>query len=470
MGLFCVILGLLAWVLWQWNEVWLVKPLLRDGVNLPPGHLGLPFFGEMLNFLWYFKIIRRPDEFIYSRKKRYGAQVGMYRSHLFGSPTIIVSDPTANKFVLQSDDLFEKHWPHPELVGANALVMAEGKLHKRLRKFVIDALNQPRSLRHVILKVQPRIVDALRHWASKGIIKAEHEARRVTFENICHMFASFEPGPFLEELERCYSGVVAGIRSQPSNIPGSAYQHAFNCKKKLSKAFAIELEKRKKNGSKSEDFLDALMNSCDEDGNHLQEKEVLDNIFSLLLGAYESTAISIMWALYYLSKSPHCLQRLREEHIEISKKKNGDYITIEDIRLMKYTSKVVEETIRLGNVSSVVFRIARQDVDFKGYRIPKGWKVSVWLRTLHVDPNNFDDPLNFNPDRWDTSMKPYTYQVFGLGARICPGNMLARTQLSVFLHHLCLGYKWELVNPNAKISYLPHPRPVDGAQLKFSAI
>ncbi|ERN01355.1 hypothetical protein AMTR_s00002p00259110 [Amborella trichopoda] len=180
MGLFCVILALLAFVLWQWNEAWLMMPLLRDGANLPPGHLGLPFFGEMPKFLWYFKIIRRPDEFINSRKKRYGSQVGMYRCHLFGSPIIIVSDPTTNKFVLQSDHLFQIRWPHRELVGLNSLVSVEGKLHKRLRRCVIDAISQPQSLRQVILKVQPRILNALRLWASKGIIEADHEAKTKT--------------------------------------------------------------------------------------------------------------------------------------------------------------------------------------------------------------------------------------------------------------------------------------------------
>lgn len=105
----------------------------------------------------------------------------------------------------------------------------------------------------------------------------------------------------------------------------------------------------------------------------------------------------------------------------------------------------------------------------------------MWLRSLHTDARYYDDPLSFNPDRWDVSTlftvrdrssidqklaklsylctdhstlnvllcisllqkppKPGTYQVFGGGPRVCAGNMLARLQLSIMLHHLAVGYK-----------------------------
>uniref|UniRef100_A0A0E0IRI9 Cytochrome P450 n=1 Tax=Oryza nivara TaxID=4536 RepID=A0A0E0IRI9_ORYNI len=128
---------------------------------------------------------------------------------------------------------------------------------------------------------------------------------------------------------------------------------------------------------------------------------------------------------------------------------------------MKYTAKVVEETIRLANIAPMAHRVALRDVEYRGYTIPKGWKVIVWIRSLHVDPAYYDNPLSFNPDRWD---------VFGGGERICAGNMLARLQLTIMLHHLSCGYKWELLNPDAGVVYLPHPRPTNGAAMSFSKL
>ncbi|CAL5421422.1 unnamed protein product [Camellia sinensis] len=48
--------------------------------------------------------------------------------------------------------------------------------------------------------------------------------------------------------------------------------------------------------------------------------------------------------------------------------------------------------------------------------------------------------------------------------------MLSRTELAIFLHHLVVGYKWELINPDAKIDYLPHPKPIDRVKIAFSKI
>ncbi|XXG64216.1 hypothetical protein AAC387_Pa05g2222 [Persea americana] len=62
---------LFIWLVWSWNEVRFLLPLkLRsNGAALPAGHMGLPSLGEMLSFLWYFKIVRRPDDFILSKRK-----------------------------------------------------------------------------------------------------------------------------------------------------------------------------------------------------------------------------------------------------------------------------------------------------------------------------------------------------------------------------------------------------------------
>jgi len=66
-------------------------------------------------------------------------------------------------------------------------------------------------------------------------------------------------------------------------------------------------------------------------------------------------------------------------------------------------SQVVEETLRVANIAAMVHRVALKDVEYGGYTIPQGWRVVVWLRSLHTDPNYYDDPLKFSPDRWEVS-------------------------------------------------------------------
>nr|CAB3501187.1 unnamed protein product [Digitaria exilis] len=154
--------------------------------------------------------------------------------------------------------------------------------------------------------------------------------------------------------------------------------------------------------------MSGLMQMEDELGKKLCDDEVVDNIVSLVVAGYESTANATMWAAYHLAKSPHA------ENAAISRDKNGGFITLDDIPSMKYTAKV-------NNLASTLHA---------GYTIPKGWRVVVWLRSLHTDPNYYDDPLSFNPT----------------------------------------DGTWELLNPDAEISYLPHSKPVDGAAMSFSKL
>ncbi|PRQ16094.1 putative cytochrome P450 [Rosa chinensis] len=469
--------GLPFWglLLWWWNEFWYVLPLkLRGsstGAKLPPGHLGFPFLGEMLSFLWYFKIVCHPDEFINAKRAKYGDGVGMYRTHMFGKPSIITCLPEINKLVFQSEENFPLNWPNVDILGSCSLVAVHGSSHARLRSYVVNVINKPDALRRIAGLVQPRIVAALESWALKGRIKAYDESKKVTFENIGKLFASLEPGPLLDTIDKLFEGVVKGIRAQPFNVPGSAYHHALQCRRKLEAIFRVELEKKKfRKEAVTTDLMDGLMQITDDEGDKLSDKEVIDNIVSLVIAGYASTALSAMWAIFYLAKYPNVFKKLREENMIVSQNKNGEFITSDDVSKMKYTNKVVEEIIRLANIAAFVFRSVTKEIEYKGYIIPKNWNMLVWVRYLHTNSEHFDDPMCFKPDRWNNPAKPGTYQVFGGGSRICAGNMLVRLQLAIFLHHLSVGYKWKLLNPNACMNYLPHPRPADNVEVTFSKI
>ncbi|CAK9167901.1 unnamed protein product [Ilex paraguariensis] len=360
-----------------------------------------------------------------------------------------------------------------DIVGRNSILAAQGTSHTRLKSFITRAIDQPDALRRIAIKVQPRVASALRSWAEKGTVVAYNEVKKVTFENIGKLFANLEPSPVLDTLDEMFDGMLMGIRSYPINFPGTPFHHGIQCRNKAIGIFREELERRKmyqNSDNTTKDVMDGLMLLKDDEGKQLDDIEVIDNILGLVVAGYETTSISITWTLYYLAKYPHVLQKLREEHMPLRKEKDGEFITSDEITKLRYTYQVVEEIIRLANIASTIFRTAAKDVEYKGYKIPKGWKVILWARYLHTDPENFEDPLCFKPERWNEPAKPGTFQVFGGGSRICAGNMLARLQIAIFVHHLAAGCKWELVNPNAEVTYLPHPKPVDGVEIAISKL
>ncbi|XP_058762847.1 ent-kaurenoic acid oxidase 1-like [Vicia villosa] len=231
----------------------------------------------------------------------------------------------------------------------------------------------------------------------------------MSFENIGKLFLGKEPVLFLNSLDKLYQGVLPGVRAYPINILGFAYHHALRCRRKLEDIFSMELNKRKlKNGNKVDalDLMDGLMQIEDDEGNKLSDKEVVDNIVSFVLGGYISISLVSMWAIYFLAKHPNVLKLL-----------------------------------------------------WDSYQIPKRWKVISMLCYIHTDPENFRDPMS-----WQNLEH---IKFFCAGQRLCPGNMLARIQLALLLHHLSIGYKWELINHNANIMYLSNPAPIDRVEVKL---
>ncbi|XP_022765009.1 cytochrome P450 90A1-like isoform X2 [Durio zibethinus] len=138
---------------------------------------------------------------------------------------------------------------------------------------------------------------------------------------------------------------------------------------------------------------------------------------------------------------------IKEEHEGIrAKKSESEALEWSDYKSMPFTQCVVNETLRVANIISGVFRRAMTDINIKGYTIPKGWKVFASFRAVHLDHDHFKDARTFNPWRWQnnsgTSCPGNVYTPFGGGPRLCPGYELARVELSVFLHHLVTRFSW----------------------------
>eukprot|EP00250_Pteridium_aquilinum_P022469 c25386_g1_i8 orf=1352-2248(+) len=294
----------------------------------------------------------------------------------------------------------------------------------------------------------------------------------VAFEDICDSFLSMKRSPLLTAMERCTKGMAGGIRAYPINIPGFTYYSAMQCRRKLDKIMLSIIQERKQDGMKEvvEDFLDVLLNVHDEEGNHLSDVEISENLVSFLLAGHESTSYAIFWTMVHLEKNPQVLSKLRDEHNSLRKKEES--VFLDDFKNMPFTNSVLNEVLRLVNIAPFLFRtIAQDDVHYKGYVFPKGWKVIAWLRASHMSPASFSDPQIFNPERFqDNTPRVGHYLPFGYGPRSCPGNMLALLSSRMFLHTLVSNYKWKFLDPEAKVTYLPRPMHACGGKVIFEHI
>ncbi|KAF4354091.1 hypothetical protein F8388_002491 [Cannabis sativa] len=128
--------------------------------------------------------------------------------------------------------------------------------------------------------------------------------------------------------------------------------------------------------------------------------------------------------------------------------------------------QVVLESLRIASIISFTFREAVADVEYKGYLIPKGWKVMPLFRNIHHNPEFFDQPQKFDPSRFEVSPKPNTFMPFGTGTHACPGNELAKLEILIMLHHLVNNFRWEIVGSESGVQYGPFPVPHKGLPVR----
>lgn len=450
---------------------WVYESKLGEKKNkLPPGDLGLPFIGNMWSFLRAFKS-SNPDSFLSSFSTRFGKS-GIYKAFMFGNPSIIVTSPETCRRVLNDDEHFKPGWPLStmELIGRKSFVAIPYEEHKRLRRLTSAPINGHEVLSFYIGYIEDMVKIALSKWCIMGEIEFLTHLRKLTFRIIMYIFLSSESEHVMEALEREYTLLNYGVRSMAINLPGFAYHKALKARKRLVAVFQSIIDERRaqrRDGvatKAKKDMMDALLEVEDDNGRKLTDEEIIDLLVMYLNAGHESSGHTMMWATVLLQQHPDFFQKAKLEQEEVLKNRPAGQkgLTLKEIRQMKYLSQVVDETLRWVSFSFVVFREAIKDVNISGYTIPKGWKVLVWFRAVHLDPQVWPEPMKFNPSRWDDlTPKAGTFLPFGAGSRLCPGNDLAKLEIMIFLHHFLLSYRLDRVNPDCPVQYLPHRRPKD---------
>ncbi|XP_074299488.1 beta-amyrin 11-oxidase-like [Silene latifolia] len=244
-------------------------------------------------------------------------------------------------------------------------------------------------------------------------------------------------------------------------------------RKNLQKIFQRVVDERKaekvtKKEGHMKDMLDMFMEIESDSGVKLSDEEIVDLINALLNAGHESSAHAIMWAVMLLQENPQIFQKAKEEQQNIVMKRspNQEGLTLKETRQMEYLSKVIDETLRLVNISFTLFREATTDVTINGYNVPKGWRILTWLRSAHLHSDNYMFSKEFIPLRWDDPKTRANFIPFGAGSRMCPGRDLAKLEIYVFLHYFLLNYKLERLNPECAIKYLPISSPIDNCLAK----
>ncbi|XP_061394793.1 cytochrome P450 6a2-like [Musca vetustissima] len=212
------------------------------------------------------------------------------------------------------------------------------------------------------------------------------------------------------------------------------------------------LERERRNIHRN-DFIDILIelkNQKDENGQPVLSLElVAAQLFVFFVAGFETSSSNMSYGLYELAKNPEKQDILRQEIVEVLKKHNNQ-LTYEAMMEMSYLDQVISETLRLHPALAILQRVCMED-----YQVPdtdivleKGTAVAIPVQAIHYDPEIYENPSAFIPERFEhnevQSRHPQSFLGFGDGPRNCIGLRFGRMQAKVGLISLISNFRFSV--------------------------
>ena len=206
-----------------------------------------------------------------------------------------------------------------------------------------------------------------------------------------------------------------------------------------------------------ENFLQSMLSSKDENGNHFSDERIFGNSMTMLLAGEDTTANSLAWAVHHLLDSPDALIPLLAELDEkLGRSHVPDDIATADS--LRYATCVANETMRLRPVAPILVNECNEPTTIGNVAVDEDSTIVLLLRPAANDDKNVPDSKSVTPSRWLDPAAPGAVQQrqvhmpFGSGPRICPGRSLAFVEMNIVLATLYKNFRVERVGESADVT------------------
>jgi len=211
----------------------------------------------------------------------------------------------------------------------------------------------------------------------------------------------------------------------------------------LSKVLVELIARRRAEPDQHFDYVAMLMSARDkESGAPMSERELIDEVFTLIVAGHETTASGLNWTWYLLSQHPQVEARL---HAEIDAAPQFAVPSLQQMEALTYTQQVVDETLRLYPPGWVLSRRTIEADVLGGFPVPAGTNVLLPLYLLHRHPKFWREPEQFSPERFapehEAQRPRFAYMPFAAGPRHCIGETFALYEMLVHLYKVARRYR-----------------------------
>ncbi|KAL1566042.1 iridoid oxidase-like [Salvia divinorum] len=461
--------GSLTWLAVFFAALFLLSKL-RNRLRLPPGPPGWPIIGNIFD-------LRTQTHRDFDRlKSMYGPVLWLKLGNL---NTVVIQSAAAAAELFKKHDVAFADRKAPD--SLNACDYIKGSLAEApydeywriLRRLSLSELMVQKRIKSSA-QLRKECIDKMIQWIKKDAsefceIQLEKYLTIMTYNQLSSFmltrditdYKSETGNEFLEAMRNflCWQGkpdVVDAFEFLKWLDPQGIRRHTRMYLEQLLKIVSVFVQERiqernLQKGNNTRDFLDALLD-YEGDGkgsvDKLSEKNINIIILEMFVAGTETTSNTTVWTMAELLRSPDSMSKLKAEIDRVT----GSSRAVEenDIPELTYLRAVVDETMRLHPALPLLLpRKAREDTEFMGYDIPKGTTVIVNAWAIHRDPDSWEDPLSFKPERFlnsNINHKGQHYEIipFGSGRRSCVGMLMAERTVSLTLARLIQSFDWEL--------------------------
>ncbi|XP_010514624.1 PREDICTED: cytochrome P450 708A2-like [Camelina sativa] len=415
--------------------------------KLPPGSMGFPIIGETLDFFKSYGF-NEASPFITKRMSRYGT---IFRTNVFGSNTVVVTDPDVMVEVFRQENtafIFSLPGAFGKVLGKDEAIINHGKTHKHFKQITLNFFGPDGLKKKLLGNIDRGTCEGLRSKASVGSFDIKEAAGNLIIKHLIPKLISTLGAEAAENLKNIF--MAFNLDWYQSFFSLSSWKSLYRscmASRDAMKVIKSVLSSRKETGEKHDDILNTIIEDV-----VLDDKYVIFQTYAIPIAAKDTTSVVMSMAVKYITKNPKVLLELKREHNAILQNrvdKKSEVSWEEYKNDMTFTNMVINESLRLVNLAPVMFRKTLRDVEIQGYTIPKGWMVFVATSLRHYDPAVYENPYEFNPWRWEGKQLvnfSKSFMVFGGGMRLCPGAEFARLQIAMFLHHLVINYDFSMAH------------------------
>ena len=413
--------------------------------------------------------------------KRYFDQFGDSFSLKIGRTkhVILSRDNEVAEYILQKN---QKNYQKSELQTkfiskylGKGLLTANGDFWLKQRRLIQPAFHK-QKMNQLVQNMQQTIISELKDLPEEKSVALfpimNNLAFNVVAKSLFHISASEEKMNRLKVIiTEVQEFLIKEIR-----VPYKAFWFKISGQIKKHQQLALEsdailreiAEERIKSGIKQNDLLDMLLETRYEDtGQGMSMQQLIDEIKILFIAGHETTANAMTFTLHLLGNHPEIQQKILDELIEIESQTDD---IIEQLQKLTYTNAVINESMRLYPPAWITDRENIEDDELLGYHIKEKTLIGVSFYELHRNPKYWDNPEDFNPERFLGEQKKKSYKYFypfGAGPRMCIGLGFAMYEMSLTLSYIVKKYKITSSKKEIQMNPLITLKPV-GAAVTFS--